>query len=310
MTPQTESQLFCALADPERPGVEVPESALSALAERAVVHNVGPIVLRKLDGGRAPDALREQVQALTVLTLRLELMLPQIRQAMADQGLSAIIVKGPVFAAELYPDPADRPFTDLDILAPPEEFDAIGAVLMAMGLHQHKRDRFDRSEANQEQKWISADDPNLLIEVHGDLVHYPGLRRRVRLDHGTLTEIGPATPTAWFLTAVAHGALGHKFHTLRLVLDVLQGFRRLDADARADLLNRARAVRLELETLQSLYLIGTMFDEAEALALSRKARTLTRAAFISGEDVLSAPTALRSKLKRHLFRQVQRYTAR
>ena len=172
------------------------------LATQAMAHNVGPIVLRKLGRARCPAGLLDQVEGLTILTLRLELLLPQIQQALDDQGLTAIIVKGPVFASELYPVAGDRPFTDLDILAPPEEFDAIGAVLMSMGLHQHKRDRFDRSEANQEQKWISADDPNLLIEVHGDLVHYPGLRRRVRLDHATLANLGTAPPTAWFLTAV------------------------------------------------------------------------------------------------------------
>lgn len=290
--------------------IDVPEGAIPDLAARALAHNVGPILLRKLGGSRSPTALREQVEGLTILTLRLELLLPQIQQSLAEQGLSAIIVKGPVFATELYPVAADRPFTDIDILAPPGEFDAIGAVLMSMGLHQHKRDRFDRSEATQEQKWVSADDPNLLIEVHGDLVHYPGLRRRVRLDHATLTDLGPTTPTAWFLTAVAHGALGHKFHALRLVLDVLQAFRRLDQAERSTLLECARSVRLELETLQSLHLIGTMFDEPEALTLSRRAGALTRAAFISGADVLSAPSAKRSKLKRHLFRQLQHYAAR
>ncbi|NKB28988.1 MAG: hypothetical protein GKR99_16135 [Rhodobacteraceae bacterium] len=211
--------LFCRLADPVAATEKVSDADIPELAKMASSHNVSTILYRKIGGARlaalAPELVAE-VEGLTAMTLRLESLLPGLRAAFSSRGVDPIIVKGPVFAERLYPDPADRPFTDIDIVASPDDFDAIGEILTDLGLYQHVKDRFDRSEANQEQKWISDADPNLLIELHGDLVHYPGLRRRVRLGHGELMSLGPGSATALFLTAVAHGALGHKFHTQRL----------------------------------------------------------------------------------------------
>jgi len=308
--------LFCRLADPVAATEEVSDADIPALAKMASSHNVSTILYRKIGGARlaalAPELVAE-VEGLTAMTLRLESLLPGLRAAFSSRGLDPIIVKGPVFAERLYPDPADRPFTDIDIVASPEDFDAIGGILTDLGLYQHVKDRFDRSEANQEQKWISDADPNLLIELHGDLVHYPGLRRRVRLGHGELMSLGSGSATALFLTAVAHGALGHKFHTLRLVLDVLQAFRALSDDDRDALLDRAKSARLYLETLQSLRLIATLFGDAQAAEMLRTAAgagALSKACMIAGRDVLSAPDAVSSRVRRHVFRLLQRYAAR
>ena len=308
--------VFCELADPETPTPDLADAQVPTLARMASDHNVATIVYRKLGAARmaqlAPDLVAE-VEGLTAITLRLESLLPRLTAGFADHQVTPIIVKGPVFASRLYADPADRPFTDLDIVARGQDLAAIAEILGAMSLHQDVKPSFDRSDINQEQKWISAADPNLLIEVHGDLVHYPGLRRQVRMGHAELTALGPDAATTLFLTAVAHGALGHKFHTLRLVLDVLQAFRNLDQPARDALLSRARAARLHLETVQSLSLIGTMFGEDQALDLVRQARrsgTWALAHLITGNDVLSAPDAMTSRLRRHGFRLVQRWAAR
>jgi len=307
--------LFCRLADPAAPTADVADEQIPDLAHMASDHNVSTILYRKIGAARlatlAPQLVAE-AEGLTAITLRLESLLPRLRGAFADHGLDPIIVKGPVFAERLYSDPADRPFTDIDIVAQPDDFAAIGTILGEIGLHQYLKASFDRSEANQEQKWISDADPNLLIELHGDLVHYPGLRRRVRLGHAELTALGPDATTTLFLTAVAHGALGHKFHTLRLVLDVLQAFRAFSLSERSTLLDQARAARLHLETLQSLQLIGTMFGDNDALELVRSARGggIARSCMIAGRDVLSAPDATSSKLRRHMFRLFQRYSAR
>ncbi len=307
--------LLCQLADPQAAAPPVPDDQLAALCERAAAHRVGAVVLRKLrgrSGHPAIQALSDSVLPATALTLLLEHHARPIAHALHEQAAPAAIVKGGVFARRLYPRSEDRPWSDIDILAAPEARDAIAAHLHAMGYRLVGRER--SRQRSLEEKWHHPDVPNLLIELHGNLVHYPALRRRVNFGFAELMKAGaqdPEAPLALFAIAVVHATLGHKLNELRLLVDALQAFRALDAADRAALPSRMAALSLRLEAGLVLRLIGALFDlpEAREAALrvdpSRQGRVA--AAIIRPRDVLIAngPRLRASHLRRHAFRLLQ-----
>jgi hypothetical protein len=59
--------------------------------------------------------------------------LGEILTAFARAGVAVIVLKGPALASEHYPDPALRPFTDLDLLVRRHDRDRAIDVLSAVG---------------------------------------------------------------------------------------------------------------------------------------------------------------------------------
>lgn len=235
-----------------------------------------------------------------------------IEAAIRVRALPASIVKGGIFASRLFQNPADRPWTDIDILADPAARDDIAAMLRDLGY------RYSGAEGpenrKREEKWGDPDQRNLLIELHGDLVHYPMLRRGVRFGWPELCAAGegdPNAPLALFATAVVHAALGHKFHELRLMVDVLQAFRALGPEDRSALPQRMADLSLRLEAALTLRLVADLFDLADArdmadrLALPVQSRLAAR--LVRARDVLAAdgPRLGASHRRRHAFRWLQ-----
>lgn len=315
MEPEADT-LFCRLADPDAPVVEVPEHGLSALCARARAHRVEAIMLRKLRAHSdhpAVRALSDEVLTATAFTMLLEHHAAPIAREIRARALSAAIVKGGVFANRLYAHSEDRPWTDVDILAAPAARDDVASVLRDFG---YRRAGAERSEArNREEKWDHPQTPELLIELHGDLVHYPSLRRGVRFGWAELTAAGrqdPQAPLALLATAVVHATLGHKLHELRLLIDVLQAFRALDAAERAMLPQRMAELSLRLEAALVLGLVAELFDVPEARAVAETiagtGQTRLAALIIRPRDVLGAdgPRLGSSHLRRHAFRWLQK----
>ena len=191
----------------------------------------------------------------------------------ADAGISAAVVKGPVFAERLYKIPADRPFTDIDLLMSPENLSKANAILPSLGFVALTKDVWDRSDSNQEYKWGRRDNPNVLIELHGNLVHYASFRRLLSYSYDELLLAGggdPDAPTALLMTAVIHAACGHKFHRLQFAVDIVQAARAL-SDADLPTLDRAAsAIGAELELAVSLNLAGELFGDERVLDLSAR----------------------------------------
>lgn len=308
-------QLLCRLADPVAVLPPIAEHQVSEICARATAHRVGPIILRKLQAHVSHPAVRqlsETVMQMTALTMMLEHRIQPIVTAIRERGLPAAIVKGGVFASRLYPHPEDRPWTDIDILAAPSARNEIASLLRNLGYRYNGAEGSDNYK--REEKWGASDQPSLLIELHGDLVHYPLLRRGIHFGWTELNLAGdghPEAPLALFATAVVHAALGHKFHELRLMVDMLQAFRALDAADRARLPDRMAALSLRLEASLSLRLIAELFDQpeagqlADALALPMQSRLA--AGILRPRDVLTADGRRlgASHLRRHAFRLLQ-----
>jgi hypothetical protein len=320
MTPAERDKLLCRLADPEAVAVAVPPDAVDPLLRLARDHNVLPVVTRKLAAQHSTadlGAAQSELTLLVGLSMHLRGIAAKVDRYIADRQLEAVIVKGPVFARQLYPAPSDRPFTDIDIMVAPSARAPIGELLTGLGYQLFLKPLLDHTEQNQEEKWIQPGMAALLIEVHGNLVHYQGLRRRISFGYAEFVASGRGDPGAGlpqFFVAIVHAALGHKFHQLRLLVDVLQAFRRLTPDEVTALPEMARQLGLALEARLCLELVAALFEVPGAVAVAGRivggsaSRLATR--LVDGAAVLAAPTAFLSKVRRHSFRGLQRIVPR
>jgi hypothetical protein len=62
--------------------------------------------------------------------------LRRLLRGFAREGVPVIPLKGPALAEALYPDPAMRPASDLDLLIPPDAVLAVDRLLQALGYHR------------------------------------------------------------------------------------------------------------------------------------------------------------------------------
>jgi hypothetical protein len=313
--------LLLQLSDPEAPApaAAVEPTRLARLLAAADRHGVLAIVFRKCREAAAPaqvalvlDPYRPRVVGAVGQAMLLERTAQKLVQKFADDGVRATIVKGPVFADRLYRHRSDRPFTDIDFLVAPDSLDAANAAIEFLGFDRPTK-TWDNSHRNREYKWLSRENPSILVELHGDLVHYPALRRRISFGYDRLLEAGngvPDSPPALLMTAVVHAACGHKFHELGLLVDVLQAVRRLKGEDE-QVVEACRAMGAALEVAVTLHLVGELFHEPRAAKLAvrvgdhraiRLGRHLIDAQAIFGPDC-GNPTG--AWWRRHGFRLLQ-----
>jgi hypothetical protein len=323
-----EERLLLRFADPEAAAVEDNLSAksLSALLDNAEFHGILPIMLRKLrergDARLPPDAglrdklddLRQKATIVTGQSMLLQYHGDRIMKEMAARGIPARIVKGPVFARKLYRNVSDRPFTDIDILVEPANLARANQVIAACGFELGSDEA--KSYQLQEFKWLEKENSSLLVELHGDLVHDTGMRRRLSLgfrELGVIDGDATDTPAALLTIAIVHAAGGHKFHRLQLCVDVLQGVRALQsAESESRLLDAARMTGIELELAIVLNVTGQLFGEGRALDLA--GRIKPDLSIRLAKRLITTNTLLRvnsrekigSRLRRDAFRWIQR----
>ncbi|AZO10038.1 MULTISPECIES: nucleotidyltransferase family protein [unclassified Mesorhizobium] len=324
-----EEKLLLDFADPEAPaggGQTVSASRWMALLTNAEFHGVLPIMLRKLgergDANLPDDAalrqklveLRDQTTLATGQSMLLQYHGDRVMKALAARGVPARIVKGPVFARKLYRHAADRPFTDIDILVDPTSIGEANSVIAECGFKLASGEA--KSHDLQEFKWLENENSSLLIELHGNLVHDSGMRRRLSLGFRELRIIDgdePDSPASLLTIAIVHAAGGHKFHRLQLCVDVLQGVRALQSpEAEARLLEAAWMTGIELELATVLNVTGHLFDMPRAIELAGRIKPdlAIRVAkwLITGNMLLrvNSKEKMRSRLSRDAFRWVQR----
>jgi len=309
--------LLCRLADPERLAEPVAPDLTDSVIELARPHGVLPAVLRKLSDRLPPDRLRalnDEVGARVGPMLHLRMIKARV-DALAATGLPLRIVKGPVMADLAYPNRSDRPFGDLDILTVPEAHEAIAGLLTGLGYSMYRKPVMDHTESNQEQKWLHPEASSLLVEVHGNLVHYEGLRQHVSFGYAEFTSCERRSPAlAMFFTAVVHGTLGHKLRQLKLLVDILQTFRRLSPEDRRMLPVMAGELRVGPETVLGLTLVAQLFDVPEADDAAQSVRVgrgfaLARR-LIDPESVFPDSGPVRAVVRHRLFRLYQHMASR
>lgn len=320
-----EQALLARLADPERPvenGGLSSESVGLRMLSVARQHGVLPIVWRKLRSATvAGDAFAhamsqagDSVALMAGQSLLLRHHARTIEDSFKRAGISAAVVKGPVFAERLYKFPADRPFTDIDLLTTPGNLASANAALPQLGFIALTKAVWDKSDSNQEYKWGRTDNPNILIELHGNLVHYASFRRLLSYSYDDLLLAGdgdPTSPAALLMTAVIHAACGHKFHRLQFAVDIVQAARSLP-DSDLPILERAaQSIGADLELAVSLNLAGQIFDDRRTLDMAER---FSSGAFSAVSKRLISPAAIHnatssaggtSHLRRKAFRGIQ-----
>jgi hypothetical protein len=242
-------------ASPRRP---LPLARIGDLIERAEAHGVLGALLQnfpafKNDGafGAGYHAARDRNRANTAFSL---LLRHEADVLMADlRGVSAAVVKGPVFAHSLYPAPSLRCFTDIDILAAPEALPRIDAVLADHGFQLAETHR-------RECKWLHRDNASVMVEVQTDLIHADSLHEVISLPYQAIAAAPEATE-ALLLVALVHGG-GHQYERLQQVVDICQAGRALkDGAEQRRFEDMVRAANARFVAAAGLLLAGRVFDE-------------------------------------------------
>lgn len=315
--------LLCQLADPEAPAPEAGDLSCfepADLVDIVCYHAIEATVWRKLTPlsgilgpgwAGAMEALTERVRVVTGVTMMLEAHATRIVHALRARRLPHRLVKGAAFAGALYPQISDRPYTDVDILVPAAVLDEVGAAMVASGFALAVLPRPEKAEIYREQKWIREGEPHLLVEVHTDLVHLPAMRRRVTFgfQQAEIADYGGTSPASGhLLTAVVHGAIGHKFHQLKLAVDVLQAIRKLE-DSMQQAIAASRELNLTYELAAAASLVGRLFPGAEH---DRHLRTLANLmdtpSWLDRDTITNAHLRgdIRSRFRRFAFRWQQK----
>jgi len=269
---------------PDRGGVHAPPrnsatpsdvSLLCGLADR---HSVLPAVVNNLnraEGDAVAAALaapRRQLMRRTAVSLLLRRQLAEIQAAFNDADVTSVVVKGPEFADRLYPRPALRPFTDLDLLIPPDARNAAAAAMetLGYGLVSQPGRKYDTEYG--EQTWHRDDTGRTGgdVEIHWDLVNSPTLRAGVSVGYSDLATDGEMSPAALLIVAAVHGAASHQFDRLGLLWDVAQAARgRAGKIDRSWLTDTARRTGCGLAVAMALHLAAATLGEPAAAALLR-----------------------------------------
>ncbi|MCP4314931.1 MAG: nucleotidyltransferase family protein [Hyphomicrobiales bacterium] len=321
-----EQQILCRLADPDcapPDSGEITGIDPDILFDAALHHNIEPVLVRKLSkldftgfeafASRLEKSTKDQM-FMSAISLALDDKAAGVRQAMENEKLPHAIVKGAAFATDLYPFPSDRPYSDIDILLPKSSLEPAMAIMSSLGYTQHKRQHFDKSASNEEQKWGLRDNPLLLVELHTNLVHISALRSRISLAYENYAIAGAngARPLAGhFVVAVMHAAAGHKFHQLKLLVDVLQATRALNVDDIEHIAAVLPQLRIHPEISMCLALLDEMFSDATEMECINAIRSGLELPYcwkpVDAHAVMNAPNThfWRSKIRRHAFRYYQ-----
>jgi len=173
------------------------------------------------------QTILERRRAQNFLTLRLTGELFRILELLASQGISALVIKGPVLAVRAYGDPAMRKYGDLDLLVRQRDIRRATEALTASGYRAAvSLEAIDAGKVPG-QYLFSKPDANLLVELHNDrtLRYFPrrlpiedffARQVRVRLDSHEVPA--PSVEDELVLICV-HGAK-HFWERLSWIADV------------------------------------------------------------------------------------------
>lgn len=244
---------------PDGEGVASAESA-ARLVDAALHHNLAGQLLGAASQGQLdlPAAEHQRLVEATAVRLvhgmRLRRELPAVISALADAcGRPPLLLKGPAVADRLYPEPALRPFADLDLLVPRDRLDdamrglgEIGYESMVelrpgyaerFGHDRHAMRQVAGSRIEIEVHWRVGDDPVGSVLSHERLA----ARSEPLALEGSIAAV-PDLPDQLLILAVH--LLSDRAKRLCWVNDIALLARALDDGAWAEAFDRADELRL------------------------------------------------------------------
>jgi len=133
------------------------------------------------------DALHKMRKSFLVSRVRcfhMEKQLSKIIKAFHDGGVRPLVLKGPALALSIYPDPAMRPGSDLDLLVLPQQMSKARDILEQLD-YKCLGKRFENcKDFYSEETFVPQKDKraNRVIELHWDLHSFSGINKEVRLE--------------------------------------------------------------------------------------------------------------------------------
>jgi hypothetical protein len=164
-----------------------------------------------------------------LMELRRAADLRRIDAVLGGAGIGFLILKGPVLAATVYPEPAARTMLDLDLLLAQEDYPAALAALETIGYRVPRQFAGATLYAGDAPPLVHDDPGGAVLELHTMLDSLPELRdayaamapraRDVDLGHGIVLRA--LDREELFAHVVLHVSKHHRFEDeLRSVLDV------------------------------------------------------------------------------------------
>jgi len=167
-----------------------------------------------VDFGNTPEAsqlsaeCKADLRLSEALTFVLERGLNEVSQVLASQGIPVILLKGLAYGCLLYPNPAQRPGCDVDILVPPPSRQAVYRILKGLGFVSMPKVA-ERALADTHE--LEFRRGPLVIDVH--FAFAPRFRSTVDMSavwrEAKPLEVGGASVLR---LADQHAALYHAFH--------------------------------------------------------------------------------------------------
>jgi len=116
----------------------------------------------------------------SIRCFRIEKQLRELIEAFKDEGIRALVLRGPGLAWSVYPNPALRPFDDLDLLVLPEQMIKARAVMEKLGYKSLNKKFILSRDFYREENFIHDKKPadHLLVDLHWENWElYPFFRR-------------------------------------------------------------------------------------------------------------------------------------
>ncbi len=316
-SPEIRLLLFCCRPAVSREGLTGMKNMIGqgfdwkTFSRLAVFHRVVPVVTDFLDAHLpgsvppgAPAALKRAREYERLRSLKLMGETVRLAKLLEKNGITAVFLKGPVLALQLYGDVSLREAGDIDILVHEKDLDRIHRIMREnrFGVHPRRHEPFFSSATARKNHMkrfnhinFKGDEsegsgPKARIECHYRLfnnpaffpLHMENIRDRLQVFEYAGTRFHLLPPYDEILYLLAHGAV-HQWYHLKWLLDISRlcvsatpDWERLFAGARHWGLERAAAQglllsRLLLDTPRPANLRELRYNERITAKLTRTA---------------------------------------
>jgi hypothetical protein len=173
LDPALAQSLLAAVRHEAVPGVSrAPAGELLAAAEQRAVAG---LVARRLalDAEGMDEATREAVLARVARERRHRAIhhveIERAATALAGAGIPTVVLKGPPLGLEIYEDPVDRDFRDIDLLVPEPSFEAALDALGGLGYRPAISPKLASVYRRHHYHWLLGGTGRARLELHWDL---------------------------------------------------------------------------------------------------------------------------------------------
>lgn len=141
----------------------------------AIGHGVAPLLAATLRAAAWSDPVPAEVRrharllaaAASIESASAFAALKTLMRGLEERRVRALVLKGPALARTLYATPSLRPFSDFDLLCPPDQRDTADGVLRALGYSRQAPGAADQEDFHL---IYARRDGDLPVELHSDLL--------------------------------------------------------------------------------------------------------------------------------------------